>query len=59
MPYHGQIDSDTNKIFCSYWMTFEEWDDIHDYTIGLIESNGEIETPSDDRKEDNIEERKV
>jgi hypothetical protein len=33
MANHGDIDQGTKKIFCGYWMTFGEWEDIHGYTI--------------------------
>lgn len=32
MPEHGQFDPSANKWYCGYWMTFEEWEDIHDYS---------------------------
>jgi tRNA G37 N-methylase Trm5 len=32
MPEHGDIEKETKKIFCGYWMTTEEWEDIHDYS---------------------------
>ncbi|MEO9363969.1 MAG: hypothetical protein ABI348_08725 [Nitrososphaera sp.] len=33
MPEHGELDpqSQQNKWFCGYWMTQEEWEDVHDY----------------------------
>lgn len=33
MPQHGETDNETKKIYCGYWMTVEEWEDIHDYSI--------------------------
>ncbi|HVX03215.1 MAG TPA: hypothetical protein VHA09_08685 [Nitrososphaera sp.] len=32
-PEHGELDAQTQqkKWFCGYWMTQEEWEDIHDY----------------------------
>jgi hypothetical protein len=33
MPQHGDVDKETKKIYCGYWMTLEEWDDIHDYSV--------------------------
>ena len=44
MPVHGEFDPQSNKWFCSYWMSHEEWEDIHDYappnsiSIGAIAS---------------------
>jgi hypothetical protein len=31
MPEHGQHDPQELKWFCGYWMTFEEWEGVHDY----------------------------
>jgi hypothetical protein len=31
--HHGDIDHNIKKVFCGYWMTFEEWEDIHGYTV--------------------------
>jgi len=28
---HGDFDPKQQKWFCSYWMSQEEWLDIHDY----------------------------
>jgi hypothetical protein len=33
MPHHGDIDKDKKKVYCGYWMTLEEWDYIHNYSI--------------------------
>lgn len=30
-PEHGQHDDQAQKWFCGYWMTVEEWEDMHDY----------------------------
>jgi hypothetical protein len=31
MPQHGEHDLQQQKWFCGYWMSQEEWLDIHDY----------------------------
>ncbi|MEO9364347.1 MAG: hypothetical protein ABI348_10650 [Nitrososphaera sp.] len=32
MPEHGELDPQSqSKWFCGYWMTQEEWEDVHDY----------------------------
>lgn len=31
MPEHGEHDTQAQKWFCGYWMTQQEWEDIHDY----------------------------
>ncbi len=38
MVQHGEIDPVTKRIFCSYWMTIEEWDSIHSYSPTLDET---------------------
>lgn len=32
-PEHGELDSQSpqTRWFCGYWMTQEEWENIHDY----------------------------
>jgi len=32
MPSHGDCDESMRQWYCSYWMTKEEWLDIHDYS---------------------------
>jgi len=29
---HGEYDSKQQKWFCGYWMSQEEWLDVHDYS---------------------------
>lgn len=31
VPSHGDCDASTMRWYCNYWMTKEEWLDIHDY----------------------------
>lgn len=38
MPNHGDYDEITTRWYCSYWMTKEEWLDIHDYSVSEAES---------------------
>jgi hypothetical protein len=38
MSQHGDSDPQQQKWFCSYWMTQEEWLDIHDYSPPMLES---------------------
>ncbi len=33
VPQHGELDKATKKVYCNYWMTLEEWNDIHNYSI--------------------------
>ena len=43
MPEHGEHDDEAQKWFCGYWMTKQEWEDVHDYvpTIGEKVVSGE------------------
>lgn len=43
MPSHGDNDSNTMRWYCSYWMTKEEWLDIHDYAPTDIVLKQELE----------------
>jgi hypothetical protein len=31
MPEHGDYNEELRRWYCSYWITAEEWEDIHDY----------------------------
>ncbi len=43
MPQHGEIDVESNRIFCNYWMTQKEFKDIHDYAIDNDEDKENME----------------
>ena len=43
MPEHGQYDAQAQKWFCGYWMTQQEWEDVHDYAPAAAEP----ESPTD------------
>jgi hypothetical protein len=48
MPVHGDYNEDTHKWYCSYWLTSEEWEDIHGYTTSpfmepVIDKNNDFE----------------
>ncbi|MGH9993516.1 MAG: hypothetical protein ACREAZ_12965 [Nitrososphaera sp.] len=34
-PQHGDFDQEQQKWYCSYWMSQEEWLDVHDYVPTL------------------------
>ena len=40
---HGNYDSKQRKWFCGYWMSQEEWADIHDYSAPTMLQNEEKE----------------
>jgi hypothetical protein len=44
MPHHGETDIETKKIYCGYWMTIEEWEDVHNYNINEIFEESNIKT---------------
>jgi hypothetical protein len=31
LPEHGEYDKKQKKWYCSYWMTEQEWMDLHHY----------------------------
>lgn len=33
MPEHGDYDKENGKIFCGYWMSLQEWEEIHKYAL--------------------------
>jgi hypothetical protein len=39
MPEHGDYDLQARKWYCGYWMTEEEWLDIHDYTPPILQEH--------------------
>ncbi len=36
---HGNYDSKQRKWFCGYWMSQEEWVDVHDYSAPTMLQN--------------------
>jgi hypothetical protein len=36
---HGNYDSKQQKWFCGYWMSQEEWVDVHDYSAPTMLQN--------------------
>ena len=53
MPAHGDYNEDKHKWYCSYWLTLEEWEDIHDYAPSrlldpVIDKNYDFEGPDKD-----------
>ena len=51
MPEHGDYDS--QKWYCGYWMTEEEWFDIHDYSPPALQQQEEKDQtePQEDEEE--------
>jgi len=43
MPQHGDYDQQQLKWYCSYWMTTEEWLDVHDYSPPTLAHGDQIE----------------
>jgi len=42
MPEHGDYDKENDKVFCGYWMSPMEWEEIHKYSIQSdMEQNSE------------------
>jgi hypothetical protein len=60
MPVHGDYNEDIHKWYCSYWLTREEWGDIHDYAPSpflepVTDKNNDFERAN--KKEDADENR--
>jgi hypothetical protein len=49
LPEHGEYDSELKKWFCSYWLTKDEWMDLHYYSPSSVL---EEEKDDDSRKEE-------
>jgi hypothetical protein len=41
MPQHSDCDQQQQNWFCSYWMTQEEWLDVHDYAPPSLQQEEE------------------
>ena len=39
MPEHGDHDLQARKWYCGYWMTEEQWFDIHDYATPTLQEH--------------------
>ncbi len=48
MPEHGDFDPGAKKWYCSYWMDFEEWEDVHDYSPPEMAGADEKQEPEED-----------
>jgi hypothetical protein len=44
MPEHGEYDQDSKKWYCEYWMSLQEWSQVHYYSP----SNTVVEEKEDD-----------
>ncbi len=40
---HGDYDRGQQKWFCNYWMSEEEWLDVHDYSAPTLTQSPEKE----------------
>jgi hypothetical protein len=43
MPQHGDYDLNQQKWYCSYWITQEEWLDIHDYVPPTLQQEEQVD----------------
>ena len=32
MPQHGDYDQDSKRWYCEYWMSLQEWNEVHHYS---------------------------
>ncbi|WP_187147571.1 hypothetical protein [Candidatus Nitrososphaera gargensis] len=56
MPQHGDYDQQQHKWFCRYWMTQEEWLDVHDYAPSTLQQQEEEEQRPEEKEEADDEE---
>jgi hypothetical protein len=49
MPQHGDYNQEQQKLYCGYWMTPDEWLDIHDYAPPTF--NSENDEQADDNEQ--------
>jgi hypothetical protein len=47
---HGQHDPQADRWFCGYWMTLEEWEDVHDYAPPLAKEAPAAAAAKDQRQ---------
>jgi hypothetical protein len=47
MPQHGEHDSQEQKWFCGYWLSQEEWLDVHDYAPAVHREEAEVDSDED------------
>ena len=50
MPEHGDYNEELRRWYCSYWITAEEWEDIHDYAPSSFLDPATDKKTSDDHK---------
>jgi hypothetical protein len=50
MPEHGDYNEELLRWYCSYWITAEEWEDIHDYAPSSFLDLATDKKTSDDHK---------
>lgn len=51
MTQHGQIDKNKNLVYCGYWMTFDEWEEIHKYNPDSKVTDNNEDPPLDDQQD--------
>ena len=49
---HGDYDSKQQKWLCGYWMSQEEWLDIHNYAPPTLRQDEEQELAAEENEED-------
>jgi hypothetical protein len=48
MPEHGDYNSELKQWYCGYWMTKDEWMDIHHYPPPNVSEEKEDEIKKDE-----------
>ena len=55
MQQHGDYDPQQEKWFCGYWMSPEEWFDVHNYVPPNLLRNKEREGAAEERENKDAE----
>ncbi|HYY40048.1 MAG TPA: hypothetical protein VE692_02245 [Nitrososphaera sp.] len=53
---HGDYDPQQQKWFCGYWMSQEEWFDVHNYPPPTLLHDEEQEPAAEEENEDDDDE---
>ena len=52
---HGDYDPQQQKWFCGYWMSQEEWFDVHNYAPPTLLHDEEQEPAAEENEDDDDE----
>jgi hypothetical protein len=47
MPQHGDYDQDSKRWYCEYWMSLQEWKEVHHYSHSNTVAEKKEDTTND------------